>query len=137
MDIGEVARLSKVPASTLRYYEEKGLIRAIGRNGLRRFYAEDILQKLSLISLGRKVGLSLDEIGEMLLPGGVNIDRTLLLAKADELDKKIAEMISVRDGLRHAAACDAPSHMECPKFQRILNVVGRQWQKSANKLTNQ
>ena len=136
MDIGEVARRSKVPASTLRYYEEKGLIRSMGRNGLRRFYAQDILQKLALISLGRKVGLSLEEIGKMLLPGGVEIDRKVLLNKAEELDKKIAEMTSVRDGLRHAAACQAPSHMECPKFLRILNVLGKQWQKPSNKLNH-
>ncbi|WP_260440806.1 MerR family DNA-binding transcriptional regulator, partial [Pseudomonas aeruginosa] len=36
LDIGEVARRSGVPASTLRYYEEKGLIASSGRHGLRR-----------------------------------------------------------------------------------------------------
>ncbi|GIU19077.1 hypothetical protein TUM4261_40660 [Shewanella sp. c952] len=35
MDIGKVSKISKLPVSTIRYYEEKGLIRAIGRNGLR------------------------------------------------------------------------------------------------------
>ena len=36
MDITEVARRSGVPASTLRFYEEKGLVASIGRRGLRR-----------------------------------------------------------------------------------------------------
>jgi DNA-binding transcriptional MerR regulator len=36
MDIGEVARRCGLPSSTLRYYEEKGLIRSIGRRGLSR-----------------------------------------------------------------------------------------------------
>ena len=134
MDIGDVAKQSQVPASTLRYYEEKGLIRSIGRNGLRRYYSPDILQRLALISLGRKVGLTLDEIGRMLLPKGVDIDRQLLLDKADALDKKIQEMASVRDGLRHAAACQAPSHLECPKFLKILNLIGKKWTKTTNKL---
>lgn len=134
MEIGEVSKTTQIPASTLRYYEEKGLIKSIGRNGLRRCYSEDILQRLALISLGRKVGLSLDEIGEMLIPKGVEIDRNKLLTKADELDKQIEEMTSVRDGLRHAAACQAPSHMECPKFLRILNVVGKKWGKPGNAL---
>ena len=36
LDIAEVAQLSGVPASTLRYYEERGLVTAVGRRGLRR-----------------------------------------------------------------------------------------------------
>ena len=52
MDINEVSKASGLPASTLRYYEEKGLIRSIGRNGLRRVFAESVLQRLSLIALG-------------------------------------------------------------------------------------
>lgn len=47
----------------------------------------------------------------------------LLVAKADELDKTIRQLGAMRDGLRHAAACPAPSHMECPKFRRILRAV--------------
>jgi DNA-binding transcriptional MerR regulator len=38
MDIAEVARISGVPASALRYYEEKGLIASVGRRGLRRLF---------------------------------------------------------------------------------------------------
>jgi hypothetical protein len=29
----------------------------------------------------------------------------------------------MRDGLRHAVACRAPSHMECPTFQRLLRAA--------------
>src|SRR5690242_5737449 len=36
LDIGDVARRAGLPVSTLRYYEEKGLIASVGRNGLRR-----------------------------------------------------------------------------------------------------
>lgn len=43
--------------------------------------------------------------------------------KADELDKTIKSLIAVRDGLRHAAVCSAPSHMECPKFRRLLGLA--------------
>jgi hypothetical protein len=31
----------------------------------------------------------------------------------------------MRDGLRHAAVCPAPSHMECPTFRRLLRVASR------------
>ncbi|XXT32716.1 MerR family DNA-binding transcriptional regulator [Sorangium sp. So ce448] len=34
LDIAEVARRSGVPASTLRFYEEKGLSASTGRRGL-------------------------------------------------------------------------------------------------------
>jgi len=43
----------------------------------------------------------------------------MLAAKADELDKTICKLSAMREGLRHAAACSAPSHMECPTFRRL------------------
>ncbi len=123
MDIAEVARASGLPASTLRFYEEKGLIQSSGRNGLRRLFKPSVIERLALISLGRSARFSLDEIGEMFTPAGPDIDRDLLLAKADELDQKIRELTAMRDGLRHAAACKAPSHLECPSFQRLLRIA--------------
>lgn len=122
LDISEVAKRTGVPASTLRYYEEKGLIASVGRHGLKRLFKDDILQRLALIALGRAAGLSLDEIGRMFAPDGQpQIDRQLLAAKADELDEMIRKLSAMRDGLRHAAVCPAPSHLECPTFQRLLS----------------
>lgn len=124
MDITEAARRSGVPASTLRFYEEKGLIKSIGRQGLRRVFKDDILERLALIALGRAAGFSLDEICSLLVAKGTSgIDREALLGKADELDKAIRKLKSMRDGLRHAAVCSAPSHMEYPKFRRLLGLA--------------
>ena len=124
LDIGEVARQSGVPASALRFYEEKGLIASIGRRGQRRVFAHDVLQRLALIALGRAAGFSLDEIMLMLAPDGqVHIDRQRLAAKAEELDRTIRQLSAIRDGLLHASVCKAPSHLECPRFQRILHVA--------------
>jgi len=121
LDITEVAHKAGVPASTLRFYEEKGLITSIGRRGLRRLFEPVVLERLALIGLGRAAGFSLDEIALMFAPDGrPRIDRQMLVAKADELDVKIAKLTAMREGLRHAAACRAPSHMECPTFQRLL-----------------
>ena len=83
------------------------------------------MQRLALIALGRRAGFSLDEIGKMFTPEGPNIDRELLAAKADELDKKINELTTMRNGLRHASACPSPSHFECPKFLRLLNIAAK------------
>ncbi|PPD47483.1 MAG: MerR family transcriptional regulator [Methylobacter sp.] len=134
MDIAEVAKASGLPASTLRFYEEKGLIQSIGRNGLRRLFNANVIERLALISLGRNAGFSLDEIGDMFRSEGPDINRTLLLAKADELDSKIKELTAMRDGLRHAAACNAPNHFECPKFLRLLRVAGKNRVRQGNKL---
>jgi hypothetical protein len=41
------------------------------------------------------------------------------------LDKKIAELSRIRDGLRHAGVCKADSHFECPTFLRLLNIAGK------------
>lgn len=123
MDISEVAKTTGLPASTLRYYEEKGLIRSTGRKGIRRTFNPNVLQKLGLISLGQGAGLSLDEIGAMFTPEGPEIDRELLLNKADELDDRIKQLEAMRNGLRHAAACPAPNHFECPKFLRLVRAA--------------
>jgi DNA-binding transcriptional MerR regulator len=87
-----------------------------------------------LISLGRSAGFSLNEISEMFTPDGPEINRVLLLAKALELDKKIKELSAMRDGLHHAAACNAPNHFECPKFLRLLRVAGKNRFRQPNKL---
>lgn len=125
LDIAEVARQAGVPASTLRYYEEKGLIVSIGRRGMRRVFDSGVLERLALIALGRAAGFSLDDIARMFSPQGQpRIDRQMLAAKADELDRTIRKLTAMRDGLRHAAVCPAPSHMECPTFRRIVKAAG-------------
>eukprot|EP01032_Pedospumella_encystans_P003810 gene3810-4501_t len=106
LDIAQVARQSGVPASTLRFYDEKGLIASTGRQGLRRLFDPGVLEKLALISLGRAAGFSLDEIARMFAPDGQpRIDRGMLETKADELDRTIRQLAAMRDGLRHAAVC--------------------------------
>lgn len=125
MDIAEVSRAAGVPASTLRYYEEKGLIVSVGRRGLRRLFEAGVVERLALIALGRASGFSLDEIAGMFAPDGrPRIDRKALAAKADELDRTIRQLSAMRDGLRHAVACRAPSHMECPTFRRLVRAAG-------------
>jgi DNA-binding transcriptional MerR regulator len=124
LDIAEVAQRCGLPASTLRFYEEKGLIASIGRRGLRRLFDPGVLERLALIAVGRAAGFSLEEIARMFTPDGrPRIDRQMLAAKAQELDSTIRKLSAMRDGLRHAAVCPAPRHMECPTFRRILRAA--------------
>jgi DNA-binding transcriptional MerR regulator len=133
-DIGAVARASGLPASTLRYYEEIGLIASSGRKGLRRLFDPGIYERLALISLGRNAGFSLQEIGAMFAQdGNPRIDRAQLHDKADELDRLIRRLRAMRDGLRHAAECPAPSHLECPTFQRLLKAASADMKRGKSK----
>lgn len=125
IDISEVAKRSGQPASALRYYEERGLIQSTGRHGLRRVFKEDVFDRLALIALGRAAGFSLDEIGEVFNGSkGLDIDRQMLLQKADEIDKSIHRLTMIRDSLRSTAACPASRHVECPNFRQIMESAG-------------
>jgi len=124
MDITEVAKRSGMPASKLRYYEEKGLIASVGRQGLRRLFEPSVLEQLALISLGQAAGFSLDEIAQMFSSDKkLQIDRKMLDAKADQVDSLIKRLRAMSNGLRHAAKCPAPNHMACPSFQRLIRAA--------------
>ena len=124
MDITEVAQRTGLPASTLRFYEQKGLIASTGRRGLHRQYDPAVLVRLALVKLARAAGFSLDEASRMFAADGrPRIDRQVLAAKAKELDRRIGELTVMRNSLRHAIACTAPSHMECPNFRRLLKAA--------------
>ncbi|WP_191057715.1 helix-turn-helix domain-containing protein [Geminicoccus harenae] len=124
MDIGEVAMRSGASPSTLRYYEEVGLIRSVGRHGLRRQFDPSVLLKLSLIELGKVAGFSLGEIAGMFGDDEtLNIPRADLHAKADELGRQITKLRVLRDAMRHVADCPAPSHLQCPSFRKLLKSV--------------
>ncbi|WP_278488873.1 helix-turn-helix domain-containing protein [Achromobacter insolitus] len=124
MDISDVARRTGLPASTLRFYESKGLIKAVSAAGERRRFAPGVLDQLALIALGQAGGLSLDEIQAMLSPAGaLRVDRKLLLAKADSIDATVKRLRAMSQGLRHAAECPAANHAQCPTFQRLLKAA--------------
>ncbi len=126
LDIGKVSKSSGLPVSTIRFYEEKGLIRSTGRNGLRRVFPAQVLEQLEFVALGRSAGFSLEEITAMFAADGrFEIDRKLLMEKADDIDSNIKQLAAVRDGLRHVAKCKAPKHLECPKFQKLLRLAGK------------
>ena len=126
LDIGEVAERSGVAPSTLRYYEEIGLIASLWRRGLRRQFDADVLLKLSLIAMGKAAGFSLEEIAAMFgRDGRPDIPRDQLRAKAEELQRQMAELRALRDILRHVADCPAPSHLECPTFRKLMQAASR------------
>ncbi|OBU52474.1 MerR family transcriptional regulator [Stenotrophomonas maltophilia] len=128
LDIGEVVKRSGVPASTLRYYEQLGLLQALGRRGLRRQYDAQVLERLALIGLGQAAGLSLQQIGASLpsQQGCISLDREALLAQAEVLQRQITRLQRVRRRLQRAAACpQAEDARKCGSFRKLLRAQQR------------
>jgi len=124
--ITEVSKRSGLPTSALRYYEEKGLIRSVGRQGITRVFKSNIIERLSLIALARHAGFTLEEIAAMFSPSGKpTIDRQQLLEKAELLEKKIRQFEVMRDGLKHVANCPEDNQLDCPKFQALISKAAR------------
>lgn len=122
LDIREIADLSGFSPSALRYYEKRGLIQPVGRNGLRRQYHENVLNKLQLITLGQAAGFSLDDIAAMFgAKGTIAIDREQLHQQSLKIDNTIRRLQLLSRGLKHAARCTQPEHTECEEFQKIVS----------------
>lgn len=66
MKISEVARLSRVPASTLRYYERLGILAADRNSNGYREFDESHLERLGFIAAAKQLGLELPEIRHLL-----------------------------------------------------------------------
>lgn len=124
LDIAEVAGRTGLAPSALRFYEKKGLISAAGRNGLRRTYRPDVLERLALIVCARGAGFSVAEIGRFLVARPSDADlRTGMAARARDLDEQIGRLTRLRDSLRHAAVCDHEPIVDCPEFKRAVGDV--------------
>ncbi|MEU6314687.1 MerR family transcriptional regulator [Streptomyces sp. NPDC047014] len=119
MDIAEVAAATGVAPSALRYYERLGLLEPEGRNGLRRTYRPEAVDRVALILAARASGFSLAELKELLdtPPGEV---RPYLRGRIDVLDRRIEAMREARARISHALTCAHPSLLDCPTFRAGL-----------------
>ena len=121
LDIADVARRSGLAPSALRFYEKKGLITPAGRNGLRRTYRPEVLERLALIVCARGAGFTIAEIARFLLATPTDTElRARMAGKAQELEEDIARLTRMRDSLRHASACMHQPLVECPDFKRTF-----------------
>jgi len=125
LDIAEVADQSGLAPSALRFYERRGLIASSGRNGLRRTFEPDVIDRLALISCARSAGFTLAQIGRFLTatPDDTTL-RTRMSDKARELDLEIARLTRMRDSLNHAATCTHTPLIECPEFKARIRDPG-------------
>ncbi len=106
LDLAAVCRATGLSARTVRYYEELGLLPGVRRkSGGRRVYGADELQRLDFITRLKKLGLSLQEIGELNAVYSIGGSTAALLARLEqllaghvgEIDARIAELGALRD----------------------------------------
>lgn len=124
--IGEAASRTGVPPKTIRFYEDIGLIAPTGRLENRyRAYAEKDIQTLRFIHRARNLGFSLKEVGELLTlyrdrhRTSKDVKR-LALVHVAELDRKIAELTSIRDSIAELARrCRGDQRPECPILDEL------------------
>lgn len=96
--IGQVAAQSGIPIQTIRYYDELGLLKLSGRSkgGFRQF-SEEVFSRLAFIKQAQRLGLSLQEIGELLRmceqrkPLSCEVKQKLK-AKISEIDRQIEQL---------------------------------------------
>lgn len=105
--IGEVAERSGVPTTTLRYYEQRGLIDPPPRVGGRRRYGPEVLMRLMLIEFCRIGGLSLDEIAIVIADPAPerHATREIAAGRIEAIDRHIAELQLARDLMEAASRC--------------------------------
>ena len=115
LDIAEVARLTGLAPSALRYYERKGLIEPSGRAGLRRQYPPGVVDRLALVLAASQAGFGLDEIREVFDGRHADADvRAAIARKIDEIDRRIDVLSGVRERLAHATTCPSSRLLDCP-----------------------
>jgi len=120
MNIGDVAALSGLPAKTIRYYEEIGLVApARGENGYRSF-AERDLHRLAFLARARSLGFSLDDCRSLLAlyddRGRASADvKEIARGHLDRIERKIAELETLRTTLSHLVErCQGDDRPDCP-----------------------
>ena len=121
MNIGQAAQRSGLSAKMIRYYESIGLLQPAqrGDNGYRHYAAAD-LQRLGFIRRARDLGFTLDEVRRLLelwqdrQRSSADV-KALAQAHIAELERKIAELVSLRDTLgRLVAHCQGDQRPDCP-----------------------
>jgi DNA-binding transcriptional MerR regulator len=122
LSIGELAARTGVAVTTLRYYDELGLVRPQRRSSGQRRYAEAAVRTVGVVVFLRDVGFSLGEIAE-LVAEAPRTDRwsQLVDRKLEALAEQEHRLVVARTALEHARDCPAKDPSRCPRFWSIID----------------
>jgi DNA-binding transcriptional MerR regulator len=125
MTISELARRTGVTTSTLRFYDELGLVRPTRRVSGHRRYAVDAVAAVAVVRLLREVGFTLEEAKQSIASGKASqvAWRELAARKSEQLRDRITREESARKALEHALACPEDHLFDCPNFWAAVNGV--------------
>ena len=119
LTISDVSRRSGVAASALRFYEERGLIKAERAGSGHRRYPRAVLRRIAFIVFAQRIGLTLEEVGAALAklpqdraPEGSDWAR-LSGGWTSRIDEHIAELKRLRAGLTGCIGCGCLSLDRC------------------------
>jgi MerR family redox-sensitive transcriptional activator SoxR len=121
LTIGEVAARAGVNTSRIRYYERVGVLPKPERTSGQRRYSEDVLNRLAIVDVAQRAGLSLDEIRDLTGPdnhgahAGARI-RELAENKLPDIEALIARAQAVKAWLQVARSCDCATVDICRLF---------------------
>lgn len=118
LSIHDVTQQTGLRPSTLRYYEELGLLHPTRRVSGRRQYDESVLQRLELIQTGQQAGFTLAQVGVLLHkvldsePGGGGWHE-LVARKLREMDAMLHNIQTMKRLLEDIMDCDDDSLADC------------------------
>jgi Cu(I)-responsive transcriptional regulator len=120
MNIGTAADRAGLPAKTIRYYEEIGLLAPARTENGYRDYCEADIHRLRFLQRARSLGFSVEDCRHLLSLYD-NRDRSSAEVKAlaelrlDDIDRKIAALTELRSTLSHLVdACHGDARPQCP-----------------------
>lgn len=119
LTVGEVAKRSGVPVSTLHFYERKGLIEGWRTSGNQRRYPRGILRRIAIIRIAQRAGVPLSTIKEHLArfsSAAISAANWHELSEAwrSDLDERIKSLTQLRDELEGCIGCGCLSLKDCP-----------------------
>lgn len=112
LDIAEVAEMTGMKPSTLRYYEKLGLIEPDHRIGQRRQYQSEVVGRLAILSLCQEAGFDLDAVAKLLK--AESDWRVLIWGRLDEVRDQIESLKRAEVALKHALECPSKDLVSCP-----------------------
>lgn len=124
LSVGQLAARSGVAVTALHFYETKGLIQSSRNTGNQRRYPRAMLRRVAVIKMAQRLGISLAEIASALaeLPNDhtpTAEDWQRLSARwREDLNRRIDEMVRLRDQLDGCIGCGCMSLKECPLRNR-------------------
>ncbi len=125
MNIGQASEHSGLPAKTIRYYEEIGLVLADRMDNGYRAYDEAHIHKLRFLKRARSLGFGVEECRQLLsLYEDKNRSSADVKAMAetrlDEIDRKIEDLKDLRDTLSTLVdACHGDDRPDCPILEGL------------------